>query len=43
MSAESGPRVAYFPGTQRLTAEMMVEGHTGWLLGVEIVGNEGSA
>jgi NADPH-dependent 2,4-dienoyl-CoA reductase/sulfur reductase-like enzyme len=43
VSVQSGTRAAYFPGTQRLTVKMTAEGHTGRLLGVQIVGNEGSA
>jgi NADPH-dependent 2,4-dienoyl-CoA reductase/sulfur reductase-like enzyme len=39
VTIRSGTRAAYFPGTQRLTAER----HTGRLLGAQIVGNEGSA
>jgi NADPH-dependent 2,4-dienoyl-CoA reductase/sulfur reductase-like enzyme len=43
VTVRSGTRATYFPGSQRLTVKLTAERHTGRLLGVQIVGNEGSA
>jgi NADPH-dependent 2,4-dienoyl-CoA reductase/sulfur reductase-like enzyme len=43
VTVRSGTKAGYFPGTQRLSVKMTAERHTGRLLGVQIVGNEGSA
>ena len=43
VTVQSGTKAGYFPGTQRMTVKMAAERCTGRLLGVQIVGNEGSA
>ena len=43
VTVQSGTKAAYFPGTQQMTVKMIAERRTGRLLGVQIVGNEGSA
>jgi NADPH-dependent 2,4-dienoyl-CoA reductase/sulfur reductase-like enzyme len=43
VTVQSTTKVGYFPGTQRLTVKMIAERLTGRLLGVQIVGYEGSA
>ena len=43
VTVRSGTKAGYFPGTQRMTVKMTAERCTGRLLGVQIVGSEGSA
>jgi hypothetical protein len=43
VTVRSGTKAGYFPGTQRMTVKMIAELCTGRLLGVQIVGYEGSA
>ena len=43
VTVQSTTRAGYFPGTQQMTVKMTAERLTGRLLGVQIVGNEGSA
>ena len=43
VTVRSGTKAAYFPGTQQMTVKMIAERCTGRLLGVQIVGSEGSA
>jgi NADPH-dependent 2,4-dienoyl-CoA reductase/sulfur reductase-like enzyme len=42
-TVQSGTKAGYFPGTRRMTVKMTAECLTGRLLGVQIVGYEGSA
>jgi pyruvate/2-oxoglutarate dehydrogenase complex dihydrolipoamide dehydrogenase (E3) component len=43
VTVQSGTKAGYFPGTQQMTVKMTAELGTGRLLGVQIVGYEGSA
>jgi NADPH-dependent 2,4-dienoyl-CoA reductase/sulfur reductase-like enzyme len=43
VTVQSGTKAAYFPGSRRMTVKMIAERRTGRLLGVQIVGGEGSA
>ena len=43
VTVRSGTKAGYFPGTQQMTVKMTAERRTGRLLGVQIVGYEGSA
>ena len=43
VTVRSGTKAAYFPGTRQMTVKMIAERCTGRLLGVQIVGSEGSA
>jgi NADPH-dependent 2,4-dienoyl-CoA reductase/sulfur reductase-like enzyme len=43
VTVNSGTKAGYFPGTQELTVKITAERYTGRLLGVQIVGNVGSA
>jgi NADPH-dependent 2,4-dienoyl-CoA reductase/sulfur reductase-like enzyme len=43
VTVQSSTKAAYFPGTQPMTVKMIAERRTGRLLGVQIVGYEGSA
>ena len=43
VTVRSGTKAAYFPGTRQMTVKMIAERSTGRLLGVQIVGSEGSA
>jgi NADPH-dependent 2,4-dienoyl-CoA reductase/sulfur reductase-like enzyme len=43
VTVRSSTKAAYFPGTQQMTVKMIAERRTGRLLGVQIVGSEGSA
>jgi NADPH-dependent 2,4-dienoyl-CoA reductase/sulfur reductase-like enzyme len=43
VTVRSTTKAGYFPGTQQMTVKMIAERRTGRLLGVQIVGNEGSA
>jgi NADPH-dependent 2,4-dienoyl-CoA reductase/sulfur reductase-like enzyme len=43
VTVRSSTKAAYFPGTQQMTVKMIAERRTGRLLGVQIVGYEGSA
>ena len=43
VTVRSTTKAGYFPGTQRMTVKMTAERCTGRLLGVQIVGQEGSA
>jgi len=43
VTVESGTKAGYFPGTQQMTVKITAERGTGRLLGVQIVGYEGSA
>jgi NADPH-dependent 2,4-dienoyl-CoA reductase/sulfur reductase-like enzyme len=43
VTVRSGTKAAYFPGTQQMTVKMIAERRSGRLLGVQIVGHEGSA
>jgi NADPH-dependent 2,4-dienoyl-CoA reductase/sulfur reductase-like enzyme len=43
VTVRSGTKAAYFPGTRQMTVKMIAERRTGRLLGVQIVGSEGSA
>ena len=43
VTVRSGTKAAYFPGTQQMTVKMTAERLTGRLLGVQIVGYQGSA
>ena len=43
VTVQSGTKAAYFPGTRQMTVKMIAERRTGRLLGVQIVGSEGSA
>jgi NADPH-dependent 2,4-dienoyl-CoA reductase/sulfur reductase-like enzyme len=43
VTVHSTTRAGYFPGTQKMTVKMIAERLTGRLLGVQIVGYEGSA
>jgi len=43
VTVESGTKAGYFPGTKQMTVKMTAERGTGRLLGVQIVGYEGSA
>ena len=43
VTVRSGTKAAYFPGTQQMTVKMMAERRSGRLLGVQIIGREGSA
>ncbi|MFC6010607.1 FAD-dependent oxidoreductase [Nocardia lasii] len=43
VTIESTGRAGYFPGAQPMTVKMLAERRTGRLLGVQIVGREGSA
>ena len=43
VTVRSSTKASYFPGTQPLTVKMIAERRTGRLLGVQIVGSEGSA
>jgi NADPH-dependent 2,4-dienoyl-CoA reductase/sulfur reductase-like enzyme len=43
VTVRSGTKAGYFPGTRPMTVKMIAERCTGRLLGVQIVGSEGSA
>ncbi len=43
VTVRSDTKAAYFPGTRKMTVKMIAERCTGRLLGVQIVGSEGSA
>ena len=43
VTVRSDTKAAYFPGTRQMTVKMIAERRTGRLLGVQIVGGEGSA
>jgi NADPH-dependent 2,4-dienoyl-CoA reductase/sulfur reductase-like enzyme len=43
VTVRSGTKAGYFPGTQQMTVKITAERCTGRLLGVQIVGYEGSA
>ena len=43
VTVRSGTKAAYFPGSQQMTVKMIAERRCGRLLGVQIVGSEGSA
>jgi NADPH-dependent 2,4-dienoyl-CoA reductase/sulfur reductase-like enzyme len=43
VTVRSGTKAAYFPGAQEMTVKMTAERLSGRLLGVQIVGHEGSA
>jgi NADPH-dependent 2,4-dienoyl-CoA reductase/sulfur reductase-like enzyme len=43
VTVQSGTKAGYFPGTQDMTIKMTAERRSGRLLGVQIVGYEGSA
>jgi len=43
VTVRSSTKAAYFPGTRPMTVKMIAERRTGRLLGVQIVGREGSA
>jgi len=43
VTVRSGTKAAYFPGARQMTVKMIAERRTGRLLGVQIVGGEGSA
>ena len=43
VTVRSDTKAAYFPGTRKMTVKMIAERCTGRLLGVQIVGREGSA
>jgi NADPH-dependent 2,4-dienoyl-CoA reductase/sulfur reductase-like enzyme len=43
VTVRSGTKAGYFPGTQKMRVKMIAERLTGRLLGVQIVGYEGSA
>ena len=43
VTVRSGTKAAYFPGAQQMTVKMTAERLSGRLLGVQIVGNQGSA
>ena len=43
VTVRSGTKAAYFPGTRQMTVKMIAERCTERLLGVQIVGSEGSA
>jgi len=43
VTVQSSTKAAYFPSTQQMTVKMIAERRTGRLLGVQIVGYEGSA
>src|SRR6266487_4568542 len=43
VTVRSGTKAGYFPGTQQMTVKIIAERYTGRLLGVQIVGYEGSA
>jgi NADPH-dependent 2,4-dienoyl-CoA reductase/sulfur reductase-like enzyme len=43
VTVRSGTKAGYFPGAQQMTVKMTAERLSGRLLGVQIVGNEGSA
>jgi len=43
VTVRSTTKAGYFPGTQKMTVKMIAERLTGRLLGVQIVGQEGSA
>jgi NADPH-dependent 2,4-dienoyl-CoA reductase/sulfur reductase-like enzyme len=43
VTVQSGTKAGYFPGTQNMTIKMTAERRSGRLLGVQIVGYEGSA
>jgi NADPH-dependent 2,4-dienoyl-CoA reductase/sulfur reductase-like enzyme len=43
VTVQSSTKAAYFPGTRPMTVKMIAERRTGRLLGVQIVGYEGSA
>ena len=43
VTVQSGTKAGYFPGAQQMTVKMMAERLSGRLLGVQIVGNQGSA
>jgi NADPH-dependent 2,4-dienoyl-CoA reductase/sulfur reductase-like enzyme len=43
VTVRSGTKAGYFPGTQQMTVKMTAERGTGRLLGVQIVGYQGSA
>ena len=43
VTVRSGTKAGYFPGTEQMTVKMTAERRTGRLLGVQIVGYEGSA
>src|ERR1700746_3629012 len=43
VTVKSGTKAGYFPGTQQMTVKMTAERLSGRLLGVQIVGYEGSA
>ena len=43
VTVQSSTKAGYFPGTQQMTVKMTAERLTGRLLGVQIVGYEGSA
>ncbi|MGH3187325.1 MAG: hypothetical protein ACRDPY_11655 [Streptosporangiaceae bacterium] len=43
VTVQSGTTAGYFPGAQQMTVKMTAERCTGRLLGVQIVGYEGSA
>ena len=43
VTVRSGTKAAYFPGARQMTVKMIAERCTGRLLGVQIVGSEGSA
>ena len=42
VTVRSGTKAAYFPGTRQMTVKMIAERCTGRLLGVQIVGSEGT-
>jgi NADPH-dependent 2,4-dienoyl-CoA reductase/sulfur reductase-like enzyme len=43
VTVQSSTKAGYFPGTRPMTVKMIAERRTGRLLGVQIVGSEGSA
>jgi len=43
VTVRSGTKAAYFPGTQQMRVKMTAERRSGRLLGVQIVGHQGSA